>query len=334
MTESVPTRQAKPFVSLKWKLLIGFAFIFTVVFAATFIWFYEFSSHRALSRVHQDLLHTLNGAVAGIEVDAVERLIDAMAADGDSSQSVMAHRSLLNWLYVVRDIEPRAWPYIYIPGERSGELIFLVDLFVRDDGQRSDGFGDVYVPTTEAPQIGLTEQVTQLAPYTDRWGHWVSGYSPLIGAGNEPIAAVGVDFEADHIKEVQADLRNRMLVAFAIGSLLLVFLVFVLAQAFTRPIARLTAAARSVEEGTYRAALGLARTGPTDEIGVLSDAFAAMAAKVLEREQTLRRKVESLRIEIDDAKRQEEVNEIVDTDFFRELQRKAVVLRKRRDSLT
>ena len=48
-----------------------------------------------------------------------------------------------------------------------------------------------------------------------------------------------------------------------------------------------------------------------------------MADKVRQREQSLKRQVEALKIEIDETKRKKQVSEIADSDFFRELQAKA-----------
>jgi hypothetical protein len=55
-----------------------------------------------------------------------------------------------------------------------------------------------------------------------------------------------------------------------------------------------------------------------------------MVSKVHQREQILRRQVEELKIEIDEAKRQKQVNEIVESDFFQNVQARAQAMRQRR----
>ena len=55
-----------------------------------------------------------------------------------------------------------------------------------------------------------------------------------------------------------------------------------------------------------------------------------MVSRVREREQVLARKVERLTIEIDEAKRQQEVSQIVESDSFRSLQDRAEEMRLRR----
>ncbi len=64
----------------------------------------------------------------------------------------------------------------------------------------------------------------------------------------------------------------------------------------------------------------------------MMESLSALAGVALDsylREQALRQEIEQLRIEIDEAKRQKQVSEIVDSDFFQDLQSKARSLRNR-----
>jgi CHASE3 domain sensor protein/GAF domain-containing protein len=65
----------------------------------------------------------------------------------------------------------------------------------------------------------------------------------------------------------------------------------------------------------------------------MMESFSSLAVAALEayiREQGLKQEIQQLRIEIDEAKRQKQVSEIVDTDFFQDLQAKARTMRSRR----
>jgi hypothetical protein len=66
-----------------------------------------------------------------------------------------------------------------------------------------------------------------------------------------------------------------------------------------------------------------------DELGKLARVFQNMARQVYAREQSLRRQVEELRIEIDEVKKARQVAEITETDYFRDLSAKAQRLRQR-----
>jgi hypothetical protein len=66
-----------------------------------------------------------------------------------------------------------------------------------------------------------------------------------------------------------------------------------------------------------------------DEVNKLASVFELMTSKVYTREQTLRARVEQLEIMIDESKRDHQVSEIVDSDFFQDLQEKVHTMRKR-----
>jgi len=64
----------------------------------------------------------------------------------------------------------------------------------------------------------------------------------------------------------------------------------------------------------------------------MMESYSSLAVAALEayiREQGLRQQIQQLRIEIDEVKRQKQVDEIVETDFFQSLQAKARALRTR-----
>ncbi len=67
-----------------------------------------------------------------------------------------------------------------------------------------------------------------------------------------------------------------------------------------------------------------------DELGQLSRLFQKMAQQVHEREKRLKKQLSMLRIEIDESKKQAEVAEITETDYFQELQQKAQKIRNKR----
>jgi len=55
-----------------------------------------------------------------------------------------------------------------------------------------------------------------------------------------------------------------------------------------------------------------------------------MSDEVYAREQRLKQQVQDLKIEINERQRRQEVSEIVETDFFQDLQAKARAIRRQR----
>jgi len=97
-----------------------------------------------------------------------------------------------------------------------------------------------------------------------------------------------------------------------------------LARRLSRPVGILTAAATTIEAGDELDPEALNRIGQShDDVGRLARVFGRMAAQVAERERTLRAQVSALRVEIDQQRRQKAVDEVTDTEFFRDLQGRA-----------
>ena len=66
-----------------------------------------------------------------------------------------------------------------------------------------------------------------------------------------------------------------------------------------------------------------------DETATLNQVFEMMVDKVRERTESLKQKISELQIMVDETKKDQHVREIVDSDFFRELQAKSLQMRNR-----
>jgi CRP-like cAMP-binding protein len=99
---------------------------------------------------------------------------------------------------------------------------------------------------------------------------------------------------------------------------------------YMQQFSRVTAAAVAVEKGIYvpESLDEVARR--SDELGQLARVFQGMVRQVYMRELNLKRQVNELRIEIDEAKKAGQVAEITETEYFQELQKKAHRLRQER----
>ena len=359
-----PPRPERPFRSLRWKLVIGFTLVFTVVFAAAFYWFYYASTELALERIRAELHDTLQGAAAGLDGAAVRTLAEEgeRAADGFSDHEL--YREQLGWFETVQSLEPRAWPYSYVAGPEPNTIYALADLWALHDASKAFAFGEIehdagpmidgltsltfniprdrrceaaraaYEGTPFGAVRGLLADVgcrlARRVGYTDAHGSWISAYMPVRDADGRLAGGIGIDFEMAYVDQAQDVILERTLHAFVIAYLTLLLLVMLMARYVTTPITRLTAVVEGVGQGAYDQDFSPLRSSRRrDEIGVLAAAFEAMTEQVRRREQTLQREVHQLRIEIDESKRSQDVRQIVETDFFRDLQEKAQRFRDR-----
>ncbi|HEY7062223.1 MAG TPA: response regulator [Chloroflexota bacterium] len=98
---------------------------------------------------------------------------------------------------------------------------------------------------------------------------------------------------------------------------------------YLQQVGRVTDAAAAVEAGTFDAGTLTDLARREDALGRLVRVFQHMVREVYAREQRLRAQVRELRIEIDQTKKDRQVAEITDTDYFRQLQQRARSMRRR-----
>ncbi len=142
------------------------------------------------------------------------------------------------------------------------------------------------------------------------------------------VGGLGMDLKADYVRQVQDAIKGKVWVAFLIAYAALFILVFLISNGLTRPITALTAVAERVAEGDYEQDMSALHAGKLrDEVSTLAQVFEIMVGKVRAREESLKRQVQELRIEIDQTKKARHVQEIVDTDYFKDLQAAARKMR-------
>lgn len=147
-----------------------------------------------------------------------------------------------------------------------------------------------------------------------------------------------------HISQIFDDLTQSMqqIVGAALTTTLSVFAVVLglvvlasigaalaLSRAITRRLQSLDRAALALEEGTLSEEEidSLAQSEGKDELASLTRLFARMAERVKKREETLRQEVHVLQIEIDHSKAAKDVEAITESEYFRDLQARARVMR-------
>ena len=102
-----------------------------------------------------------------------------------------------------------------------------------------------------------------------------------------------------------------------------------LEREYLEQVGHVVGAAAAVEDGTFEPDALTTVAVRDDALGNLARVFQRMALEVAARERALRQQVCELRIEIDEAKSARQVAEITDTDYFRDLQRRAEAMRAR-----
>jgi HAMP domain-containing protein len=133
--------------------------------------------------------------------------------------------------------------------------------------------------------------------------------------------------ESNYLREVNRNKRILLAVIALFTGLTAGAAVLLADRLIVRPVLDIAHTAADIEDEKFDLSPLGAIAHRTDEIGQLARVFNRMAQEIYSREEKLKQQVRGLRIEIDEVKRQKQVKEIVETDFFQDLTAKVKVLR-------
>ena len=312
-------------LSIRSKLLLVFTILFTFAFAMAFVWFNQFATKMVMDYLRQNL--TVAASTAANMIDPAEHAQVFAAGVEDTPE----YAEIAAQLRLVQDSNPTiAAIYTTVKSPNPDEVLFVVS--ADEDLETRVGLGEAY-DTSDAPEmpLGFEGPIADVEYGADEWGVWLSGYAPIRDAQGQAVGMVGVDMLADDVLKAQANVRNASLVGFGLAYIGVFAAVYLLSGSITKSLSAITGAARALEQDQPYDAEQLAKAGRgSDEVAQLARVFSQMAVQVQAREQELKKQVSELRIEIDQAKRAAQVAEIVETDYFQNLQTKAKEMRDKR----
>lgn len=328
-------------VGMRWKLLLAFAGAFTLVFIIIAIWVMQITTANAYDRLRNQLAGITMGGVNTINAGTFDKLVRTVPAVPDpSSPSGLGYpdsplyRDVALDLYTINVIDEQAQPYTYFRDPKDGKLYYAASAGFYTTPQIGVTFrvpvdSVVDVQTYALMEAGLQE-LTEQGANSDDFGTWISAFAPIERSDGTVVGAIGIDYPYDYVIEVSNEVRKRLIVILSVTYAILLLLVIYVSAALVRPLKRLTTATRRIAGGEYDLDLRpVVQTRFPDEMAELASAFAQMAEQVAARERSLTREVKRLRVEIDQAKREADVKEITDSDFFADLTSKAAEMRRR-----
>ena len=357
-------------LGMRWKMLAGFGAGFTVVFLVVALVLLNWFTGEADRNLRQTLTGIAVGGAQTIDGDPLPGLIDDVPTRDSIAESLgelypsgaglltgtpmteeLSKRypvderywALVDALVNIRRTNPEASPYLYAY-DGAGELAYVTSWAARGKPTADDSpaAGVPYLISAEAVGAeavqyllgGLERTTQQPGSYTDDFGDWISVYTPVFDSNGAVVGGLGVDYYYTYVSEVRSQVITTLLWVFVPSYLILMGIVVWLSGWLTRRLGRLSAATRRVAEGDYDVDLsGATDSRFVDEMTDLAGVFKTMVAKVGIRERALSNQVQVLKVEINEQRRQQSVDEIVDSDFFAALTSKASSLRQKiRDS--
>src|SRR5579859_4628716 len=340
-------------MSIRTKLLILFAVLFALLFLVGGFLVEQYAVQVAKNGFRTEMLTAAQAVAKQISPDDMAALI-ALNVDPSTFDktkpywgiddptyqkmcNLLAQAKALHGQFQAPDgtLQPRLRLYTYVPTSTQGVVEYIGS---SSSGNKPPGGAQLHEHYTTQPfpgepnrmVVGLSQPIVNVdRPYTDKFGTWYSAFAPIMDANNNPVGAVGIDIYDSTVASTIDTVQKAVLVAFVVAFAILFVIILILSRALTAPLRALTSATALVAEGKYDTKLPKAGRF-ADETAQLAGAFEVMIGKVQKREETLKQEVAQLRVEIDEAKRTKQVSEIVESEFFRDLQVKAKAMRNRR----
>ena len=285
------------FLSIRWKLVIVFTVIFSIIFSISDFLFYRVSTNLALENLYSELIVVAQNAAAGIDGDLHQALYENPDYDVDqvwpTGMTDERYWQIAEWLNTFHQSNPKAYLYTYLSPE-PGVVEFVVSIGPLLDPIIGAEFGEYYYP--QHPSVileGLKLETRSEKVVTDKWGSWISGFVPIYDSSDQIVAAVGVDYKADIVVEIRDSLQ-RSLLPFFLGSYIFMILVVVLvSDRMMAPLISLAKSAQRIGEGKgFDEQITPVKV--KDELTSLEEIIVDMGRKVRSREEDLNLLTEQL----------------------------------------
>ncbi len=143
------------------------------------------SRNAVRTQIDERMLDVVNTAAAMLDGDVLDRLT---ARDVGTPE----YQSVMDTLVVFRDNINLAYIY-YVREGPEGHFTFGID----SDPVAPAEFGAPTVYTEALQRAGRGEPAVDDRPYEDKWGRYISAYSPVFNSGGKVAGIVTVDFEAE-----------------------------------------------------------------------------------------------------------------------------------------
>lgn len=250
-------------MTIRTKLFLSHFAAIVLVSGSVGTYFYE----NALDSLHEALRSRLQNSAAlvsqALSVEGIGQ-IDA-ADDRDKPAYREGVDALRSFVAANPDIA-----FVYIMRKVGDQVEFVLDSDVDQPAMP----GEIYPHDVPELMQGFVRPSVDAEITHDRWGSFLSGYSPLVGGGGSYL--IGIDMRADEVQSKLKQIRLAGLLSLSLSLILAAVFSHFLSRSFTRRIGNVTGRLSSIVPEpsvvTY--------PGQGDELDQLSDALEKMTARL------------------------------------------------------
>lgn len=321
------------FLSIRFKLLLVFTVVFTIAFAIFGVLFYrrfsDYAVELATAKLQSDANYLSQGIAAGITPQEYYAIADQQ--DTQLRDELVAY-FVDEWIAAEPDLEIEI-SVLKVEADQIKNVLYIADGEVRQE-EDPPYQNPIETDIDRAEWAKIAEFPYYYDINEDNGILWTTSSQPILDPDQDYEPTGGVIFidirTDDQIATVRRDVRDTLLLAAAIAYPLLFLVTFLVALTASRTLSPLMRASQALEtDEPYNKRWLEKATRRVDELGQLARVFDKMAVEVQERHQRLKQEVARLKVEIDHAKKEKQVAEITESDYFKEMKEKVAELRKR-----
>ncbi len=318
--------------------------LLTVIFIVTYAGSQKFLKTIIFRFMKQEAVSVRDAVLNCFDPDVLRELTQAAQDDPETDWREDDRYIALQECTIYENINyERAAIFTYYQNDENA-FVFGVDGWVESGSEEEESipFGEEITVETvgnivfESMSNGLLANglVAESSPdelyYDDEAGASFFGLaSPILDESGETVGGIVILVNASDFIENVDTLSFLLFAIFIVIYFLITIVVLWIIGSATSQLRTLNAAALRVAEGDYTP-VKVKTQSVNDEVANLATVFNTMLEKVRGREETLKQRVAELEIVIDSNKRKEDVQEIVDSEFFQDLSARAARIRAAR----
>ena len=330
----------KRYLSLRYKLLIPLMSLGVLMFVFGYYGAREYLRNTIYKIMDEEVASITEFVSNCMDEDQLQSLTTALSGQDFSANWTDSMTDSRYWdqqycLESVDDFNPRAELYTYY-AVNDTTLANGLDQLTTLDPEYSYVFGETFTAADEEDMAYLLQGLKETTRYPelkydeDYQVYYYAVVTPLRNSSDQIIGGLVTYLDAGNVVESLQVLSNYLIVIFVAAFIVISLLVLGITRNAMSELVDLQSTSKRVADGDY-APIALKSHSLEDEVTKLTGLFNIMLDKVREREQTLKAQVAELKIQIDMKKRSDDVKQIVESDFFKDLQQKAAQVRKQRD---
>jgi signal transduction histidine kinase len=261
-------------VSLRDKLTLLIAAVIFICISVFSNGFYLRAKNVMFESLRANLLDTASALALSVSPAEIKTVL----AGNDRSPAYWALKRRLHRFTQLGDLNVYG-AYVMVRTAKKDIWMFVADDVLTDEAKMSKLREEYDVSRFPQMKLAFAGPIADQELNADKWGRWLSGYSPIYDQDGVPVAVIGLDMRAADVETLKKEILLDFLVYLLIGLAAAVIIGRLIAFTITGPILALIKGVQAVKAHNFNTTISIKRT---DELGDLIKVFNEMSARLKE----------------------------------------------------